>query len=158
MKKVSLFFFAFIVMVSSFASITVEAPPRKANEIFIPVGKTGERISLADLSTIQVKAFETLSGKDMNVFQKASFKVAQHKLRQSINSDGTVNSKKIMKLAAKADGTDGFNIGGFALGFFLGLIGVLIAYIISDDKKKNRTKWAWIGFGAALVLYLLLLL
>ena len=51
-----------------------------------------------------------------------------------------------------ADGRSGFNPGGFALGFFAGLIGVLIAYLIKDDHKKNRTKWAWLGLGIAVVL------
>jgi hypothetical protein len=158
MKKVLSLCLAFVVIVSSFASVSIEAPPKKATEIMVPLGKTGSLISLADLSIIKVKEFEALTGRDMNIFQKASFKLAQRKLRQGINNDGTLNNKKIAKLAAKADGTDGFNIGGFALGFLLGLIGVLIAYVISDDKKAARTKWAWIGFGAAVLLYLLILL
>jgi hypothetical protein len=158
MKKIFAFLLAFTVLATSFASIATEAPPKKATEVFIPLGKTGQQISLADLSTIRVKEFESLTGHDMNIFQKASFKLAQRKLRQGINNDGTLNGKQLNKLAAKADGTDGFNIGGFALGFFLGLIGVLIAYVISDDKKRARTKWAWIGLLSAVVLYLLLLL
>lgn len=53
-----------------------------------------------------------------------------------------------------AEGTSsGFNIGGFALGFFLGLIGVLIAYVFIKDA--NLIKWSWIGLGAVLVIILL---
>ncbi len=40
----------------------------------------------------------------------------------------------------------------------MGLIGVLIAYLINDDNKSNRVKWAWIGFGAFVVIYLVILL
>ena len=49
------------------------------------------------------------------------------------------------------------HLGGFALGFFIGLIGVLIAYIIEDDYKRNRVKWAWIGWGVFVVFYVALL-
>jgi len=40
-----------------------------------------------------------------------------------------------MFLKRAGDGSLAFYIGGFALGFLLGLIGVLIAYLINDDKK-----------------------
>jgi hypothetical protein len=45
----------------------------------------------------------------------------------------------------------------FALGFLLGLIGLLIAYLINDDYKHNRVKWAWIGFGIVVVLNIILI-
>ena len=63
-------------------------------------------------------------------------------------------SDQLDKLAARAaSGT--FNLGGFALGFLLGLIGVLIAYLINDDKKSDRVKWAWIGLAAWIVILIL---
>lgn len=159
MKKVLLLFVAFAVMTSAFAAFNLVEPPKKAAEIYIPIGKSGNQISLMDLSQITAKEFQTLTGKKMNVLDKVGFKITQRELRNSINNDGTLNGKKLNKLANKmAAGDSGFNLGGFALGFLLGLIGVLIAYVISDDEKAARTKWAWIGFGAALVIYLLVLL
>jgi hypothetical protein len=159
MKKILLAFTAFVFVTTSFAAFNLVEPPKKATEIFIPVGKSGARISLMDLSQVKVKEFEILSGQKMKFTDKVGFKLAQRELRNSINNDGTLNGKKLNKLANKmAAGTGDFNIGGFALGFFLGIIGVLIAYIISDDKKAVRTKWAWIGFGIALIIYLLVLL
>ena len=155
MKRILFLFCALAVLATSFASISVEAPPKKANEIFLPIGKTGNKISLQKLSEISIKNFEQLSGRKMKFFDRMSFKLGQHKLRQNINDDGTLNNKRITKIANKVDGTDGFHIGGFALGFLLGLIGVLIAYIINDDKKRNRVKWSWIGLAAIVALALL---
>ena len=48
-----------------------------------------------------------------------------------------------------------FSIGGFALGFLLGLIGVLIAYI--GWGKSNVSRSSWYGLLASFVLYLLLI-
>ena len=81
------------------------------------------------------------------------FKVAQKKLRHTINGDGTVNEKRAALFAREMDGTSGFHLGGFALGFLLLPIGVLIAYLINDDKKANRVKWAWIGLAAGVLIW-----
>lgn len=125
----------------------------------IPVGKKGELISLLDLSEMKVKDFELVSGKELNTVHTVGFKLAQREIRKSINADGTVNKKKLTKVLTRINaGETGFHVGGFALGFLVGLVGVLIAYLIKDDYKRNRVKWAWIGFGVILVINLLFLL
>jgi len=160
MKKILVLFTAICVLTCSFASVGVAVPPKKATEIFMPVGANGQKISLMDLSHISVKDFEALSGHHMNLLSKAGFKLAQKDLRNSINADGSLNSKKLEKFTKKFADSEGggFHFGGFALGFFLGLIGVLIAYLIKDEKKQTRVKWAWIGLGILVVLELVLLL
>lgn len=114
---------------------------------------------LKKISTMSAKEFEAFSGKKMNFADRMFFKMGQKKLQKSIDANGNVTNKKLEKYLRKggADGSSGFHLGGFALGFFLGLIGVLIAYVaFSDDNKKNRVKWSWIGWGAFVVLYLVL--
>ena len=154
MKKVLALLTMLVFVTSTFASFNLTEPVKKATEIFIPIGKSGSQISLMDLSQIKVKEFESLFGQKMKFVDKVGFKIAQRELRKSINTDGTLDGKKLNKLAKKMAVGDGFNIGGFALGFLLGPIGILIAYIISDDNKAARTKWAWIGFGVWLALLL----
>lgn len=156
MKKLILFFITLSLISFTFAASILTPPSNKASEIFVPVGKD-KQISLLDLSVINVKDFQLLTGKHLNFFERMSFKISQKKLRNTISSDGTVNNQKLFTVATAADGS-GFNIGGFALGFFLSLIGVLIAYLIKSENKQNLTKWAWIGFGVALVLSILFIL
>lgn len=156
MKRIFTLFLALAVLSTSFAS-SVVTPAKSASEIFVPIGNTGYKISLQDLSQISVKDFETLSGRHFKLADRLGFKLAQKELRKSINQDGSLNSKKLNKFFQKADGETGFHLGGFALGFLLGLIGVLIAYLINDDKKSNRVKWAWIGLGVWVVILLIAL-
>jgi hypothetical protein len=106
---------------------------------------------------MKVADLEKMTGKKMSFLRRVEFKLAQRKLRHSINADGTLNNKKVAMMANQTmDGETGFHIGGFALGLFLCLIGVLIAYLIDDSKKSNRVKWSWIGAGVFVVIVLLL--
>ena len=157
MKKVLFLFAAFAIFATSFATSGFSNLPKKASEVYFPIGSSGKTISLMDLSTINVKDFENISGRHLKFFDRLGFKLAQKKLRHSINTDGTINNKKLNKFLDQGDHSTGFHLGGFALGFFVGLIGVLIAYLINDDYKRNRVKWAWIGFGIYVVLLIILL-
>ena len=81
----------------------------------------------------------------------ASFPVTEKSVKTEVLSekgdDGIVNS-----IVAATE----FQIGGFLLGLLLGLIGVLLAYIFSDDKDFIRS--AWYGVGTWMIIYLLLLI
>jgi hypothetical protein len=146
-------------MTSTDATAPAPAAAKKASEIMIPLGKTGKSVSLQDLATMKATDLEKLTGKKMGLLHRLEFKLVQKKLRRSINADGTISNKKLAAMAQKdMDGTTGFHLGGFALGFLLGLIGVLIAYLINDEKHSNRVKWAWIGLIVWVVLFLLIIL
>lgn len=157
MKKTLLFLIACISFLVSIAATGTNIP-KNAGEMYVVIGKNGEQISLVDLSRIKVKDYETISGRHLTFFERAAFKLSQRKLAKSINPDGSVNNKKLTKLLADGDMSTGFHIGGFALGFLLGLIGVLIAYVANNNEnKRNRVKWAWIGFGVGLLLSIILI-
>ena len=159
MKKI-IILFALIGIFSSVNSTTNLIPSSvakvrlKADEVYLPVGKTGNLISLMDLSRISVKDFETLSGEKMKFFEKVQFKLGQHQLRKSINEDGTFSRKSIEKYLTKppVGGGGVFSLGGLLLGLFLSLIGVLIAYLIGKDNK-SRIRWAWIGAIISLIVW-----
>lgn len=127
--------------------------PVTANDVFIPLGNSGEMISLMELSQINAKEFEKLSGKKMKFVDKVNFKLGQRELRKSINKDGSFNNKKIEKYLDKAGFKGSISIGGLLLGLFLSLIGVLIAYLISSGDKKSRITWAWIGAAISFIIW-----
>lgn len=156
MKKITLFLLAALIHVAGFATLTTLPDPISASSVLLPVGTKGQTITLKELSEISIQEFETLSGRKMKVVDRLSFKLAQRNLRDGIRADGTLSNKKLEKLAKKVrDGDSGFQAGGFFLGLFVGLIGVLIAYLINDEKKKARVKWAWIGWGVWVGIFLI---
>jgi len=159
MKNGFLLIIALFVLSFSFgANIVTKLPPIMAKDIFIPIGNTGQKISILDLSRIRVKEVEALTGKKMSFIEKAGFRATQHKLRMNINYDGTVNSKRLAKRLNNAeDGASGFHLGGFALGLLLSLIGVLIAYLLPGDAQASRTKWAWIGAALSVIWIIILI-
>jgi hypothetical protein len=153
MKKILLLSTVVLLLTASFASTNITVKPRlKASEILIPLGNTGQKISLLTLSQMSIKDVEELRGTKMKFADRIAFKAAQRQLKKNINADGTIDSKRLQKQLKKG-GETGFHFGGFALGFLLGIIGVIIAYIIKDDYKRNRVKWAWIGMVAWIVIY-----
>lgn len=113
-------------------------------QAFVPVAPDQKTISLARLSALTVKELEALHGKKLSFFDKIHLKLVQKKLR---NSSSATVAMPVKEAARLADGKGGFHLGGFVLGFFGLLPGVLVAYLIKDEKKSNRVKWAWIGFS-----------
>lgn len=89
----------------------------------------------------------------MNLKEKVSLKIFQRHLKKSINKDGTVNIEKFKKLD---DNVKKFNIGWYLLGFFLGVIGLIIVLFIKDENRKARIKWTATGWLTAILFVLIL--
>src|SRR5687768_15398695 len=107
MKKLLVLFSAFIIMLSSTASTNISGafgpikpvvPPKKASEIYVPIGKTGKQVSLMALTQMSAKEYSNITGQHMKLVEKIAFKMVQKKLKNSINPDGTVNVKKLENL------------------------------------------------------------
>lgn len=155
MKKTLLLLTTFYFFTSAFAAFEIKSL-NKANEIFLSVGKD-IKITVMDLSVISIKDFEKLTGRHLNFFDRLGFSAGQKKLQKSIDPDGTINNQQLLKFTNPKEGHSvGSAIGWFFIGWFLSIIGVLLAYVIQaeDTVKKHRIKWAWIGFGVSTLLYL----
>lgn len=157
MKKILLFLALSLSVNLIFASPLALKPKKRiyASDIMIPLGETGTKVSLLDISQFTIKEAELVRGEKMKFAEKLAFKVAQRKLNQYINPDGSLNDRKLEKKLKRADDSGGFHAGGFFLGLLLGLIGLIIALLINDDKKKSRVRWALIGWGVWIAIVLL---
>jgi hypothetical protein len=167
MKKLIsiLVFFVLIAQVRA-NHYTKIKPSLKASEMFVPVGNSGKMISLQELAVIKVNDLETLTGQKMTIAEKLMLKGAQKQLRNHIHKDGTLDKSftKTLRAKQKSESKDGsifgvgFNLLGLALGLFLSLIGVLIAYLLNSEDKGSLITWAWIGCAISLVVWGALLL
>lgn len=82
----------------------------------------------------------------------ASFPVVD---KQNTTNTEIVNSSQEINLTESLTSAPAeFHFGGFLLGLLLGIIGVGLAYIFSDDKDFRRN--SWYGLGTWLILWLLL--
>jgi hypothetical protein len=71
-----------------------------------------------DLSLINSKEYESLTGKKMSVFDKVNFKLGQRQLQKCINHDGSFSKKKMEKYFTKAAvGGGAFSLAGLRSGF-----------------------------------------
>jgi hypothetical protein len=158
MKKAFILFLLIAVVSAGYSStnsipVSSTNPSIKATDVYVPIGKNGQLISLMELSEISIKDFESLSGNKMKLKDKVSFKMKQRQLKKNINYDGSFSKKRVEKYFNKAALGGAFSLSGLALGLFLSLIGVLIAYLITTGDKKGRITWAWIGCAISLILW-----
>ena len=89
--------------------------------------------------SLSVKEHEKLSGRKMNFFSKAFFKLNQHRARKMLkmyDGDGPTTLQKIA---------------WFLKGFVLGPIAILLAYALLKDEERELIKWTWFGFAALAV-------
>ena len=82
----------------------------------------------------------------------ASFPVVE---KQNTTNTEIVNSSQEFNLTESLTTAPAeFHFGGFLLGLLLGIIGVGLAYIFSDDEDFRRN--SWYGLGTWLIIWLLL--
>jgi hypothetical protein len=149
--RFSLLAFALMIFtVPSSALVVPSATPEPVKKESTSV-KALNGMSVEDFLALTPKKYKELTGEKLSLTQKISLKITQKKIRKALRNNEQIDSAT---MASAVDGSD-FNIGGFILGLLLSIIGVLIAYLIGDSSV---IKWAWIGFGVSLVIYLLAIL
>ena len=149
--RVSIMALALVIFNLSSSAVTLPStepvPPKSESTVAAPLAG----MSVDDFLSLTPKKYKELTGEKLSITQKISLKLAQKKIKRALKNNEKIDSETM----ANAVDTSDFNIGGFVLGLLLSVIGVLIAYLIGDT---NVIKWAWIGFGIFLVIFLLAVL
>lgn len=135
-------FLFFLLFQNAFSASIYSEPqtqqkPKRVNEMTVQE----QRAIMEQFVKLTPKEYGVMRGKKLSFVEKIEFKILQ---------------KRFKKKLYDGDDSTGFSIGGFALGFLLGLIGVLLAYIFSQDR--NFRKWTWIGFGVYAIIVIAILL
>jgi hypothetical protein len=135
---------------------SAELPKTKepnAKDVMIPLMYSDKSITLEQFVKLTPSAYKELTGKKLGFKHHVEMKVTQRQLKKTIRKDGTVDVTELQKVAAEPFK---FHLGGFALGFLLGLLGVIITLFFKDANKKSRLYSSLIGLGAVIILVLLL--
>ena len=81
MKEIIFLLSAALIFNLTFASEIIPKEKKVyANEVLIPIGKSGKYISLAELSTIRLNDLQVITGKKISFFNKIMLKAAQKNL------------------------------------------------------------------------------
>ena len=105
-----------------------------------------DQVTIQDIMDLDRDVMEEKIGRKLKVKERIALKIAQKRLKRAYKK-GQLEEKAD---AITADGKS-FNIWGFILGFLLGLIGVLIAYL-AIGKDAGRSSWWGLLLAVALVL------
>ena len=145
MRIIMTFMALLFVCSHGFSASEISKSFSNSNDFYLPTGN-GTEISLTNLSSMKVKDYEIATGKHLNFLNRLAFKAAQKQMKRSEAAG--------MSAKSLSDPSTGFHLGGFALGFLVPVIGVVITYFIHTDEDidKNRRKWAWKGFLTFLTL------
>jgi hypothetical protein len=162
-KKHTLMKKIFLPLLMLFACVAMLQPVHAiadASSVILPSGSRAavkpedpaNSMLVQQFLTLTPKKYYELTGKKMKLSQKISLRLAQWKVKKMIRKGKSVD---LMALSKKGIDSSDFNIAGFLLGFFLSLIGVLIAYLVGGD---DLIKWAWLGAGLSALIWLLAVL
>jgi hypothetical protein len=133
--------------------LTYTHPEPKPGEVMIPLLNSGKVISLEDFLKLTPTAYKQLTGKKLTLNQKIDLSIMKHLAKKMIRKDGSVDMQKMRR---GIFGGWSWHWGGFALGFFLSLLGPIIALFFNDDYKWDRFWTAlhtsvWIGLIAVVI-------
>jgi len=135
MKHLMKFFlmsFILTLSVQGFSAVSV-APPKVQEKI-----KVTDQLTENDILNLSSKEIEQKIGKKLKFKEKVALKIAK---------------KNIKRVKAGKKPFDGI---GFILGLFLGLIGVLVAYLVLEEERPGAGRSSLFGLLTAVGIVILL--
>lgn len=152
MKKILSLFVVLFAAIITYAAILPPSNENTNNSV-----EKARIESIKKFSTMTLNEFEAMLGHKASKLEKYAFARMQKKSLKMFDENGNLDSKYEKKFNRMYEGSDGSFFGGFALGFFLGALGLLLAYFaFKDGDHQNRIKGAWWGFGVLVLLVLVL--
>lgn len=141
-------------MLSLSKPVSVDPTP-EASKSFTTITTAKEDMTYQQILDLSPKNFEALTGKQLSFKEKMGLNLLKRDIKAKIKSQEIAVTDKVnFKSAIAGEGTS-VNILGFFAGLLLGLIGVLLVYLLSDDKVMRRS--SWYGWGVWLIILLLLM-
>jgi hypothetical protein len=155
MKKfITTILFYFIAVLPSLAAV-LPNNNSKVNAEKLQAFENGVR----DFSKMSFFQYEQMIGHKANKLEKYAYSRMQKKSQKMLDQNGNLLEKYKNKYQKYFIEDAGTFLGGFALGFFLGAIGLLIAFLVNQNSDTDDLmKGAWWGFGTIVIILLSVIL
>jgi len=147
MRKFFLLVFILLFINYSKAAMPIPDSPIEIDQVFIPIDNSGLKINLRKYIKMTPADYRKLTGTKLKLKEILVLKIAQRQMKRHIRNDGTINFNRLQQ---PFKNPPKIHWGGFFLGFFLLPIGVLIALLIKDDKRKGRVIYSIVGMFAVI--------
>jgi hypothetical protein len=105
-----------------------------------PVPSRSERIAqMKRIVSMTVQEYGKWRGKKLNFFERLSFKISQHRMKQLLKYYDFGEPTTLQKIA------------WLLKGLLLGPIALLLVYLFASDDERDLIKWVWFGFAGWVV-------
>lgn len=138
-KILLLILFNLSILLTWASTSSIQSKSPFASEIKMPLFNTGKFISVEDFMKLTRATYKEIAGKKMRLKERVGLALGKKSLKKIISKDGTVNMEKMEKMKERGlFGSWQWHWGGFALGFFLSILGPIVALFFNDDYKWDR--------------------
>ena len=146
------FTMALCVLFSPQARAFVIVGPYSSPTLTSPALKTAQfgaypNLTTQELLNLSPKTYQQITGQKLTIKQRIVLFMTKKALKKQMQAGLDPDPQKVVE-DVKAQ----FNWGAFALGLFLGLIGLLISFAFKD---KNAWRYALMGWGMFILILLL---
>ena len=136
----------FVLSTHGYSAVIASSNLVSPEKIETPLPGKNEQIlqQMRWFAGLTAKDYGKIRGKKLNFFERLSFKLNQHRVRQMLKDYGdepTVFQK----------------ISWCFKGLILGPIALLLGYIFMRDEQRELLKWIWFGFAGWCIILALLL-
>lgn len=140
----------------SYSATTVIVNEPKVDWVLITLPGIIGSLSIKEYIQLSPSDFRKLTGHKLTLKEMIVLKITQKRIKKTIRKDGTIDLYAYQK--AVSNEPFKWHWGGFFLGLMLPFgIGVIIAALIKDNKKKNRITSAAIGTCVSSLILLVIL-
>jgi hypothetical protein len=137
------------ITASSYATTSPVSKDPLARDFMVNLPGTSIRISPEDYLTFSPAEYKTVTGKKMKLTERFKMNMSQRMLKKFIRKDGSINMAKAKKYGFFSQYQ--WHWGGFALGFFFSVFGVIATLFFQDEYKWDRF-WTAVRTATAVLL------
>ena len=122
--------------------------PKKADTANVQQLSKEEQLKISELkliSSMSAEKYGELRGKKLNLFERLAYNASQKRANHLLKEYRDGDARDVLR-----------KISSFCEGLLFGLLAVLLGYLFLRGDDRQYIKWIWYGFGAWIVILLII--